>query len=250
MVLIVLISFFVISSYLHSYTDHGFSQSVPDFTGMAMDDALELAQAKNLRIEIIDTIYQEGAEPGEIVDHTPKAGFLVKKNRNIFLTINSFTPEEVSMPDLRNESLRDANAILESIGLKVGRLSYEPYFARNLVLKQVYKGKQIQKGEKLYKGTSIDLVLGSGSTDKKVAVPNLVGLSYKDAAARLHSLSLNEGSLVFLFDPETFEDSLVALVSKQIPRYEPETEVMLGEEIDLFFVKDSSRIEQNVEQIQ
>jgi len=243
MIILVSIGFFVISSYLGSYTDHGFKQSVPDFSGMTIEEATELAETKELRLEVIDTIFQAEAEPGEIVDHSPKPGFLVKRNRNIFLTINSFTPEEVIMPDLRNESLRDANAILESIGLKVGRLSYQPYFARNLVLKQVYKGKQIAKGEKVFKGAAINLVLGSGATDKKVAVPNLVGLTYKEAAMRISSLSLNQGSLIFINSPENMEDSLKSLVVKQIPVYEQGAEVMLGEEIDLFFEKDSSLVD-------
>lgn len=233
MIVLLVTGYFIVSSYLDSYTDHGYKQSVPDFTGLGVDEAKELAETKDLRVEVIDTIYYEGAEPGEIVDHTPKPGFLVKKNRNIFLTINSFTPEEVEMPNLVNESLRDANAILESRGLKLGKITYEPYFARNLVLKQKYQGKKVKKGETLYKGTQIDLVLGSGRTDKKVALPHLVGLRYSAAVARLKEVSLNVTS-DFSNNPQTAKDSANSFVFKQFPSYESGEEVMQGEEVLLF----------------
>jgi beta-lactam-binding protein with PASTA domain len=158
-----LICFFVyISAFivLRFYTNHGEALSTPDLHGMTVAEAEKLLQSNHLRCQLSDSVYLSSAKPGAIVSQNPEAGFKVKKNRNVFLTINALSPEKVIVPDVVGVTFRQAVSILESRGLTVGKLTYVPDIAQNNVLKQRYRGKEIKAGTKIVKGSGIDLELG------------------------------------------------------------------------------------------
>ena len=77
------------------------------------------------------------------------------------------------MPDLIDISERVALIKLETVGLLLGKVSYEPnQIGDNLILKQRYKGKDIKPGSKIKMGEKIDLVVSKKSFDRKL-VPDL-----------------------------------------------------------------------------
>ena len=67
------------------------------------------------------------------------------------------------MPDLKFLTLRQAISIMESAGLKVGRISYIPTFDHDAVQQQLYERKVIEPRTKLDKGSLIDLRVRMGS---------------------------------------------------------------------------------------
>ncbi|MFW6275835.1 MAG: PASTA domain-containing protein, partial [bacterium] len=137
---------FLIFQGLKLYTRHGKAFEVPDFTGLTEKQLSHLIEKNKLRYAIIDSVYIEDSPPGVVIEQTPSPGSLVKKNRNIFFTINSWTPEKIKMPDVIDYSIRNARVMLESFGLEIGELSYVPSEYTNLVLGQHYKGKPIEPG--------------------------------------------------------------------------------------------------------
>ncbi|MDR3094399.1 MAG: PASTA domain-containing protein [Bacteroidales bacterium] len=147
---------------LRFYTHHGEALTVPDLKGMTVHEANQLLKDSNLRGKVSDSIYLAKAKPGTIVSQLPEASSLVKENRTVYYVINAVKPEMVKMPDVVGVSLRQATSILEAQGLKVGKLQHIPDIAKDNVLRQTYKGKDIRKGTKIVKGAAIDLQLGSG----------------------------------------------------------------------------------------
>jgi len=232
-----LILIFIVSISLSIYTDHGEKMLVPDFTELTVEQAQEQAEQYNLRVEVIDSVYHNTAKPGTVVDQSPKSNFSVKENRKIFLTINSFAPEKISMPSVIDVSLRQATSIIQSHGLKIGRLSYKPSIYKDLVLDQKIKGKSVSKGTKIEKGTKIDLVLGLGETNIETFLPDLKGVSYSRALEKITHASLNVGSEIFHDSILTFEDTMRAVVWKQSPRYEEGAQVKLGSMVDLWLCR-------------
>ncbi len=216
-----------------SFTKHGQTVTVPDLKGMPIEDATQLLEEQSFRY-IVDSIYTDVQEEGSVFEQDPDANAQVKENRTIYLTIVSSTPPTVKLPDLIDVSLREAKAILESYGLKVGQLIYKPDLAQNAVLGLNYKGQSVGKGFQLSKGATIDLVLGDGYGNLKVVIPNLVGLSYEEALFVLRGSKLTIGSVIF---DGNSNDTLSAKIYKQSPAFSNDSilnKISQGEAIDLF----------------
>lgn len=218
-------------SWLSSYTHHGESISVPDVKGMSIKKTEKFLNEKNLEYKVVDSMFVLGKKPGEVLEQDPAADSKVKEGRTIYLTVNASRPPKVKMPNLVDVSFRQAEAILQSFGLKVGKTSYQPDLAKNAVLEQHYKGRTIKPGTEIDKGSVIDLVLGDGVGNAEVLVPDLVGLTRGEALFALKGSSLNVGTLHI--DPGT-RDTNNAKVYRQIPEADGSTTLRLGEAVDLY----------------
>ena len=234
---------------LDLYTRHGQGFEVPDFKGLTEEQFTDLIEKHDLRYAIIDSVYVADSPPGVVLEQTPEEGSLVKKNRNIFFTINSWEPEKVQMPDVIDYSIRNARVMLESFGLKVGELMYVPSEYSNLVLGQHHKGKPIEAGTSLERGSTIDLVVGKGLSNQRTAVPHLVGLKKEAAKEVIQNISLNIGAEMYDTTVVNKEDSAQAFVWKQSPQASRENLLQLGSSIDLWLTTDSSYIEPDSSEI-
>lgn len=218
-------------TYLSKYTHHGESIAVPDFRGLKKDRLESFVNSKHLHIAIVDSIFELDKIPGTVVEQDPAPDSKVKEDRTIYLTVNATLPPKVKMPDLIDVSYRQADAILQTFGLKVGNLIYKPDLAKNAVLGQRYRGSEIGPGTEIPKGSVIDLVLGDGLGNTKVAVPDLVGLTKGEALFVLKGSSLNIGTL---FYDSGLKDSLFAKVYRQSPVPSDSATLSQGEAVDLY----------------
>lgn len=227
---------------LNIATRHNQELAVPDFSGMDMDRAVELAKEKQLRIEVTDSVYIRGMERGVIARQNPDPGSKVKKGRRILIVINSVIPRQAEVPSLTGYSLRQAKTELIASGLSVGRLIYVEDMATNNVLAQQYKGKDIEPGTKLDTDSQIDLVLGMNPSNTDTFIPNVIGYKYLLAKEILHDNSLNIYRLDFDGTVKTYSDSLEAMVYSQYPAASDSVSVMMGTGMTLYLSKDMSRI--------
>ncbi len=217
--------------FLDLYTLHGRTITVPDLEGYTLNEAQEILSDRNLRFVINDSIYDQEKDPGTIAWHNPDPGTEVKRNRTIYITKVALMPEMVEMPDLTDLSRRQAITILETHGLNVGQLSYQPDIARDAVLKQKYKDGIIEAGTPVEVGTSIDLVLGEGLGENITIVPLVIGMERDEAIRTLNRVGLNIGEEVLMDENE--ENIKVYL---QDPDPLDETQYLeAGSSVDLFF---------------
>jgi beta-lactam-binding protein with PASTA domain len=231
-VITVIVMFTVVSFILKSATRHGEALSVPDLNGLYLDDAIEILDGKKLRYMVIDSLFFEDKPKGSIIDQNPSAESKVKEDRIIYLVINSSNAPGVTLPDLTDVSLRQAQAMLKSVGLKTGNLSYKPDIAQNVVLEASIGGRLLQGGEKLPKGSSIDLVLGDGLVDAEdVQIPLLLGLNKEEANNLLINSALNIGAVVF---QGTITDSSQAKVVRQYPAFVENVTIKAGQAVDIY----------------
>lgn len=224
---------FLILKWLNVYTKHGETISVPDLKGLEIIEAMDLLDEQGFKY-VIDSIYTDQAEPNTVYEQEPEANALVKENRTIYITIVSGSAPTVKLPDLIDVSLREAQAILESYGIKVGKLIYRPDLAQNAVLGIQHKGRDIQKGYVISKGDVVDLILGDGYGNLKVAIPNLVGLSYDEALFVLQGSKLILGAVIF---DGMSNDTLNSVVYRQSPEPSSDTssnKISQGETIDIY----------------
>lgn len=178
-------------------TQHGKTMKIPAVTGLSYDEAKKALQAQGFDVQIQDSsTYYDTMRPLQVVKQFPEADNLVKINRTIYLTINRAQAPFIQMPNLVSMSFRNAEMVLRQYGLKVGDTVFKPDFARNSVLEQQYKGEMIKPGAQIQQGSLITLVLGSGiGGGQGFIVPDLFGLTYLQAKARLDSMGLSFGAV-------------------------------------------------------
>lgn len=154
-----------------SYTQHGITVKVPDFTGKPIAELNDFIKDKKLRYEIIDSIYSPEKAPGTILRQDPEKESEVKENRVIYLYVTSMLPPQIEMPKLVDKSSRQAIGMMESYGLKV-KIKYVGDACKNCVLKQLYKGKEIVPGTLVNKGSVIELLVGKGDGSGEENISN------------------------------------------------------------------------------
>lgn len=227
--------------WLNFYTRHGQSRPVPDFYGLPIDQARNLAKKSKLRFEVIDSIFTSQVSRGCIAEQSPKAGSRVKKWRNVTVTINAFRPEMVAMPNLIDLSLRQASKLLETTGLELGQRRYKPDLSINFVIEQVYNGRQINPGDSVQKGSVIDLVLGKGLSNERTNVPYLLGMALGNAKNRIMETSLNLGTYIYDNTIKSGADSAKAFVFKQNPEYREGASLPIGSDVYLWLTTDPAK---------
>lgn len=219
---------------LSFYTNKGESFPSPDFKGLTISQVEALADKSDVRFVIEDTIYRKEVQPGTVVLQNPSAGHKIKPNRIIYITLASAMPEQVEVPKLTDVSMRQARVLLESKGFALGNIELRPSEFDDLVLDQKHNGQTISPGSSLDNGATIDLVVGKNMAGGETTIPDLTALTLTDAKNTLNSKSLATGSVIY--DPSvlTPEDTLNAVIWKQMPPPDSTKFVMPGASVDLW----------------
>ena len=233
--------FWVVLRYLDDITLHGESISVPNLSGYTVSEVDTILSNKKLRFVISDSVYMQDTKKGVVVEQDPKPEDKVKENRTVYLVVNAIDVPKIPMPELKDLSLRQALATLETYGFKSGELEYVPDFARDAVIGQKVNGLDVEVGELVKKGSEVVLIMGAGLSDEEVHIPQLLGLTAEEAYALLKSGSLNIGSIIYDETVLDLNDSLAAKIWRQVPQYGEEM-IQLGGYVDVWFTTDESKI--------
>ncbi len=98
-----------------------------------------------------------------VINQTPKSGIKMPQGTVIDLVISQgLETDKLIVPSLETKTIREAESTLNSIGLKLGDISYS-------VSTSIEKGQIISNskiGSEVDKGTSIDVVVSSGPTEE------------------------------------------------------------------------------------
>ncbi|MES2374444.1 MAG: PASTA domain-containing protein [Bacteroidota bacterium] len=211
LILVLVLLFFATLSWI---TGYGKYEKVPSVTGQNADAAKKILEDRGFEVIIQDSVYIDTIAKLAVVRQSPEADAQVKHGRTIFLTINRNVAPQVEMPNLAGFSVKSAEMYLQSLGLKMGELSYEPDIARNAVLRQLYNGEPIPAGTKIPIGSVISFVLGSGEGGGVINVPNLLGMTYEEARTYLSTMGINIGAVTGM---DEIKDSTNAYVIRQMP---------------------------------
>lgn len=155
---------FILLKWLNATTNHGKFETVPNLTGKSISVAKIELEQNHLVMQIQDSANFNPKYPKfSVIEQDPIAGAKVKEDRKIYITLNPSGYRKIAVPDLKERTYRQAKPTLEAIGFTVGKLTYVNNIGKDLVLKMMFKGKEIQPGDMLPKTTKIDLVLGNGN---------------------------------------------------------------------------------------
>ena len=235
--IIILLSILV---WLKIYTHHGQAISVPNLTGLTEDEVDDVTSSRNLRFEIVDSVFSSEMPRGTVLKQNPRASSRVKKNRKIFLTMNAINPETVTMPQLVGLSIRQARLALQNAGLTLGDIEYKPDYAINNVLQQMYNDSVINEGTEIGKGAVIGLVLGMGLSKETTRVPDLMGLGAEVAREIIADYYLNIGAITYDESMDDAEDSAQAFIWRQYPEFDEFRRLNMGMAVDVWLTVDST----------
>ncbi len=162
MAALVLIVIWVTLAWLQRYTRHNDIVQVPDIIGMSVDEAATLLAQSNLYINVTDSVYDEKATPGAIVETVPKVYSKIKRERAIYVVINTVSVMKRIVPEIREISMRQALATLQTIGFTQITVQYVGGSHNDLALYlRTQDGRTVSPGEKLPFNTPLVLVVSS-----------------------------------------------------------------------------------------
>lgn len=238
---VVIAAYFGVLYWIDGYTNHGQEIVVPELEGMTVDEASKMLKEKGLFCEIVDSLFVDGKKAHAVVEQTPAAGAKVKEERTIYVVINSNTPRKVALPDLIDVSVRQAEAIVNSIGLKVSDYEYVPSEYKGLVEDVKYNNKIISAGTRITVGSSIVFCVGMGLSNEEVPVVSLRGLTYEQAKEKAHAASLNIGSVFYDEQPKSDIEKTIYVVYKQQPI--TGSSVKMGKQLTIYLTKDRKQLD-------
>lgn len=241
-IILIVIVFIGITYYLKSYTNFGETIAVPNVIGLQLDEVENAIAARNLNFVVSDSVHHDYFDKGAVVEQYPAPGVKVKEGRKIYLITNCFEDEMIAMPEFVGYTIRQVHSFAETYGLVIGHLRYVPDIAVNVVIRQLYNDERIDAGELVPKGATIDLLVGLGLSDRKTIVPDLTGLTYREASDKLLQEYLNVGAVVYDTTVNTKNDSVKSMVFRQSPERDTINPVNLGYNIDIWLTTDTTLI--------
>ncbi len=144
-------------------TNHGQEITVPNLARLSEEQAEDKLDELDLDYQVLDSVdFHKDFPKFSVVEQDPAPGAKVKKNRKIYLKLNSSGFASIKMPDLIEKTLRQAEPTLTALGLEIGSKEYVPYLGKDMVLQMKLNGKKLKPGDKVMKSSKIDLVLGDG----------------------------------------------------------------------------------------
>ena len=132
---IIIVLVFAMMKWLSYTTNHGEEITVPNLSKLSVEVAEEKLNALDLEYVLLDTTeYQKDYPKFSVVKQDPIAGSKVKEGRKIYIKVNSDSYRDIVMPDLIEQSLRQAEPTLKALGLELGERTYKPYLGKDMVL--------------------------------------------------------------------------------------------------------------------
>lgn len=223
-------------SYFNSYTNHGEAIEVPNLISNNTSDIQKLIAGKDLKYEVLDSIYNPNLVEGTVIYQNPMAtdstGLKVKSGRTIKVRVSKRS-RLVDIPIIISKSQRFAEAVLMTKGLRTKTNFVPSNEDQGSVIQQKYKGKVVKKGMKAPINSVIELTVGKKTTGAMALVPNLFGLTIKEAEDRLKS-SQSLRLFAVCNDCENAQDSLNARVVQQTPVAADSSRIPEGSTITVF----------------
>lgn len=162
--------------YLDVWTEHGKYVDVPQVKGLPYNEAVSKLDALGFNVELSDSVYDGSTKPGTVLEQSPRVNARVKPNRTIYLTINAFSPKMVTVPNLSDMSLRQAQSILQGLGIRSVKVNTVLSEYKDLVLGAKFNGVTLHAGARIPTSATVTLDVGDGyvSADDSIAVDSVL----------------------------------------------------------------------------
>jgi len=187
------------------------TMTVPNVVDLSTEDAEEVLKKTGLNFKwIAEGRYSNEIAANNVLIQMPAAGRTVKVNRTVFLTLSK-GKQEVSIPDLRGTSQRQAEISLQRLELLLGS---KIEGAHSEIPKGVVIRTEPEAGKRVRIGSSVNLVISSGNSQGKTLLPDLREMSLDKAREVLESLDFKIGEMTFVQQEDKLPNTVLELRPK------------------------------------
>lgn len=170
---------------------HGREVAIPDLAGLTVAQASEAALHSGLDLNIENKFYSRTVPAGRILSQAPAAGSRVRRGWQVRVT-ESLGPQQVRIPDVVGEPVREASLDLRKASLDLGTLAHlDAPGDTDMVLSQT------PPPDAGVDQPRVNLLLsqqGAGATDAFV-MPSFVGMSWPSANRAAIALGLRVAAI-------------------------------------------------------
>jgi serine/threonine-protein kinase len=215
----------LLSGYLGLFVLHAYFATseieVPDFSNQDLLSVLNTANKLGIYVEVMRTESNPQLPPQVVIHQIPPPGSKLKKGNRVKVVINQVsitsiqeggpgeTAETVVVPDLRNFPVEEAEELIRSEGLKVGKISevFHESVPRGCVISQ-----SPPAGSKVNRNATINLLISKGGEEEValIEVPDLVGLRIQEARNVIQQRGLRLGEIEEVEVPEKAPEVVIA----------------------------------------
>lgn len=147
--------------FLNVWTHHNDDSTVPEINNKSYDMARAILADADLGITINDSIYDTSVPPGTVVESWPKAGSVVKRGRNVYVTVTAFSPKTVTLTGpVAGVSVRQAVSYLNALGITAIRFVEVPSEYPDLVESAQADGRPLGIGSVIPVNAKVVLEVG------------------------------------------------------------------------------------------
>ncbi|MGV9625293.1 Stk1 family PASTA domain-containing Ser/Thr kinase [Streptomyces sp. NPDC003487] len=135
--------------------------TVPDVTGQSCDAAKAQMQANNLTGNCTEQETQDQNQVGKVISTTPQAGQEISKGSTVQIVIGKAPQnQQVQVPPIQGQKLKDAKKVLQDAGLNVGNINGSNDDNAIVINSNPPQGSTVNKGQ------TVDLfTLGGGGNN-------------------------------------------------------------------------------------
>ncbi len=170
---------------------HGREVAIPDLSGLTVAQASEAALHSGLDLNIENKFYSRTVPAGRILSQSPAAGSRVRRGWQLRVT-ESLGPQQVTIPDVVGEPVREASLDLRKSSLDLGTLAHmDAPGDTDMVLSQT------PPPDAGVDQPRVNLLLsqqGAGASDAFL-MPSFVGMSWPSANRAAIALGLRVAAL-------------------------------------------------------
>ena len=155
----------------------------PDFSGLSVKEAEQLAEENDLKIKEGDPVFTDEVEAGLIVNQDPEAGTTIKTGSSITVFVSG-GPGDGEVPDVVGQDEEEAQEEIESAGFKCKITTQASEKNAGTIISQDPAG-----GTQAEKGSTVNLVASDGSLARST-MPYLKGKTLAEAESALENANL------------------------------------------------------------
>ncbi len=199
---------------------------MPNVVGQDYKDATQKVEALGLKVDISERIESENYDVDQVVTQSQVAGTKLREGFTVALVISTGM-EKVTVPNLVQKTLKEAQYMIENEKLKLGAVEY----VQNDLPEGIVISQSPFAGLEVGADGTVDLFVSKGKDPDKLIMPKFVGSTLDEVKKKLESFKITVNDISYNYSDE-YANNVVMIQS-----VEPGKDILKGEAVNLVVSK-------------
>lgn len=199
---------------------------MPDVVGQDYKDATQKVEALGLKVDISERIESETYDVDQVVTQSQVAGTKLKEGFTVALVISTGM-EKVTVPNLVQKTLKEAQYMIENEKLKLGAVEY----VQNDLPEGIVISQSPFAGLEIGADGTVDLFVSKGKDPDKLIMPKFVGSTLDEVKKKLETVKITVNDISYNYSDE-YANNVVMIQSVEAGK-----DILKGEAVNLVVSK-------------